>query len=74
MIEHFDAALRKFESDVHEGKANVRVVSNRSGGIGGGGSLDWFTLFVLLPLVIASRTRRGDRTVASLRANRLYSE
>src|SRR4029077_18702733 len=52
MIEHFDDALRKFESDVHEGKANVRVVSNRSGGIGGGGSLDRLTLFVLLPLVM----------------------
>jgi rhombotail lipoprotein len=62
MIEHFDDALRKFESDVHEGKANVRVVSNRSGG-SGGGSLDRLTLFVLLPLVvIGTRKLRSGRT------------
>jgi len=61
MIEHFDAALRKFESDVHEGKANVRVVSNRGGGIGGGGSLDRFTLFVLLPLVVIGTGKLGNR-------------
>jgi hypothetical protein len=60
MIEHFDDALRKFESDVHEGKANVRVVSNRSGGIGGGGSLDWFTLFVLPPLMVIGTRKRGS--------------
>jgi hypothetical protein len=60
MIEHFDDALRKFESDVHEGKANVRVVSNRSGGIGGGGSLDRLTLFVLLPLVVIGTRKCGS--------------
>jgi rhombotail lipoprotein len=68
MIEHFDDALRKFESDVHEGKANVRVVSNRGGGVGGG-SLDWLTLFVLLPLAVIG----ARNAVASPRANRLYS-
>jgi rhombotail lipoprotein len=56
MIEHFDEALRKFESDVHEGKANVRVVSNR--GASGGGSLGWFTLGSLLPLVLIGWRRR----------------
>jgi rhombotail lipoprotein len=53
MIEHFDDALLKFESDVHEGKANVRVVSNR-GGIGGAGSVDWAVLLTLLPLAVIS--------------------
>jgi rhombotail lipoprotein len=59
MIEHFDDALRKFESDVHEGKANVRVVSNRSG-IGGGGSLEWLVLLFLLPLVVIGTRKRGS--------------
>jgi len=43
LIENFDAALTKFESDVRAGKANVRVVSQSSGrsggGSGGGGAL-----------------------------------
>jgi hypothetical protein len=60
MIEHFDDALRKFESDVHEGKANVRVVSNPGGGMGGGGSLDPLTLFVLLPLVVIGTRKLGS--------------
>jgi hypothetical protein len=60
MIEHYDDALRKFESDVHEGKANVRVVSNRSGGIGGGGSFDRLTLLVLLPLVMIGTRKLGS--------------
>jgi hypothetical protein len=37
----------------------VRVVSNRSGGIGGGGSLDRFTLFVLLPLAVIGAGKFG---------------
>ena len=53
MMDHFDDALRKFESDVHEGKAHVKVVSNR--GIGGGGALDWFSLIAMLPLVVRRR-------------------
>ena len=53
MMDHFDDALRKFESDVHDGKAHVKVVSNR--GIGGGGSLDWFSLIAVLPLVARRR-------------------
>jgi hypothetical protein len=69
MIEHFDGALLKFETDVHNGTANVRVVSNRGGGIGGGGSLHWLTLLTLLPVAvirgnIAAKARvavRGER-------------
>src|SRR5271167_2671791 len=37
MIEHFDTALTQFESDVREGKANVKVISdNRNPSSGGG--------------------------------------
>jgi rhombotail lipoprotein len=57
MIDHFDAALVKFEADVHEGKANVKVVSNRTGG-SGGGSLDWLSLLALLLLAVTRGFRR----------------
>jgi rhombotail lipoprotein len=60
MIEHFDGALRKFESDVHEGKANVTVASDRGGSIGGGGSFDWLTLLALLPFAVISGRYRGQ--------------
>jgi len=70
MIDHFDGALTAFESDVREGKANVKVVSNHgkpSGG-GGGGSLDWLSLLLLLPLMIARiRNRKGQNTGVSVR-------
>ena len=35
MIDHFDGALTVFESDVREGKANVKVVSNHGKPTGG---------------------------------------
>jgi rhombotail lipoprotein len=57
MIDHFDTALTAFEADVHEGKANVRIVSNQRGSGGGGGSLDWLTLLALAPLALL-RARR----------------
>ena len=58
MIDHFDSALTAFESDVREGKANVKVVSNRSKpSYGGGGSIDWLVLLFLLPM--AAVRRRG---------------
>jgi rhombotail lipoprotein len=66
MIDHFDSALTAFESDVREGKANVKVVSNHgkpSYGGGGGGSLDWPALLFLIPIAARSairRTRRSD--------------
>jgi rhombotail lipoprotein len=55
LIEHFDAALTKFESDVRDGKANVNV-TDRSGRTvsGGGGSFDWLWIAVLA-LVLACR-------------------
>ena len=61
MIDHFDGALTAFESDVREGKANVRVVSNHgkptSGG--GGGSIDWLALLFLIPITAAAAGRRS---------------
>ncbi len=53
MIEHFDSALTAFEHEVHDGKANVRVVSNKNDPSGGGGSLDWWCVLALLPIVAA---------------------
>jgi len=68
MIEHFDGALTRFEADVREGKANVKVVSNRNGesggggsgggGSGGGGSIDWITLTALALLAVTRATTR----------------
>jgi rhombotail lipoprotein len=64
MIEHFDGALTKFESDVRDGKANVRVVSNQREGAGGGGSLGWWFLLALAPLTLV---RAVSRARSSLR-------
>src|ERR1700677_1609723 len=59
MIDHFDSALTVFESDVREGKANVRVVSNRGRQTsGGGGSIDWLVLLFLLPMAASAARRR----------------
>jgi rhombotail lipoprotein len=61
MIEHFDTALTKFESDVRSGNAPVRVVrktgAGRSGS-GGGGALDWPFILVLLTLMTFRRLTR----------------
>jgi rhombotail lipoprotein len=61
MIGNFDAALAAFESDVHEGKANVRIVA-RSGrsGASGGGAFELWDLLALLGLASLRtfRTRR----------------
>jgi rhombotail lipoprotein len=62
MIDHFDGALTAFENDVREGKANVKVVSNRRGSVpgGGGGSFSWCAVLLLLPLtLIRSRKQVG---------------
>ena len=62
MIEHFDAALTHFETEVHEGKSNVQIVSNNGnparGGSGGIGSIDWLALIFLVPLVMAGAKKR----------------
>jgi rhombotail lipoprotein len=59
MIEHFDAALRDFEAQVHAGRANVRVVQRAgAGGTGGAGAFTWPWLLTLLA-VVAVRGSRG---------------
>jgi rhombotail lipoprotein len=64
MIDNFDIALTSFESDVHAGKANVRVVSRDSarGGGGGGGAMGPWTLLGLFVLVAVrnARVRRAQ--------------
>jgi rhombotail lipoprotein len=66
LIGHFDAALTQFESDVRNGKANVRVVNRGANGSGNGGAgaLDpgWI---LLLAMMLSARlwschTRRCD--------------
>ena len=56
MISNFDAALTKFENDVHAGKQNVHVV-NRDGSSahGGGGAVSIFEAIFLLALVMMRR-------------------
>ncbi|MGC1459767.1 MAG: rhombotarget lipoprotein [Steroidobacteraceae bacterium] len=55
MIEHFDAALSKFEADVRSGTAPIRVVSkNATGAPGGGGALGGGFIGLLL-LAVARR-------------------
>jgi rhombotail lipoprotein len=65
MIEHFDAALTRFEADVHAGKANVRVVTRGHPGGGGGGVAGAGELAGLfLAAGISARWRSRSRTAA----------
>lgn len=73
MIEHFDTALTAFESDVREGKANVRVVSNQHGS-SGGGSLDGLVLLALLALALAGARTRDRVLRPSARVSALAPE
>jgi rhombotail lipoprotein len=62
MILHFDSALTAFQTDVHEGRANVHVVARSSsggggGGGGGGGSISGAELVALATLVAFSKRR-----------------
>lgn len=66
MIEHFDAALTKFEADVHAGTAQVRVVNRDGSARGGGGALGEFELLLLALLALvrirfAPHSRRPGR-------------
>jgi rhombotail lipoprotein len=62
MIDHFDGALSAFETEVRDGKANVRVVSNHgkptSGSSGGPGAIDWLALLFLAPIAATGARRR----------------
>jgi len=62
MVENFDAALKKFETDVREGKANVRVVKRGvTGGSNsgvGGGAIGSLTFALLAGVLALSKMRR----------------
>jgi rhombotail lipoprotein len=60
MIDHFDGALTAFETEVRDGKANVRVVSNHGKPTGGGGlgAIDWLALLFLAPIAVTAARRR----------------
>jgi hypothetical protein len=56
----------EFESDVREGKANVKVVSNHgkpSSG-GGGGSIDWLAVLFLMSVATSGRVHDFRRQLA----------
>ena len=60
LIENFDQALTRFEADVREGKANVRVVRRAPtpGGGGGGGAVDVLSLAALASVLAFGCLRR----------------
>jgi rhombotail lipoprotein len=68
MIEHFDAALTKFEADVRAGKANVKVVKRQSSsGPGwGGGAFGGCEIAGLLTLLGWRFTRRPHSRAAAI--------
>ncbi len=54
----FESPIRAFQSDVHEGRANVRVVSRSStGGGGGGGAISGDELAALAALLLIAVRR-----------------
>jgi rhombotail lipoprotein len=61
MIEHFDAALTAFQTDVHNGNANVRVISRNTTGTkaSGGGALDPLDIAALLLLLVLAKRASG---------------
>ena len=60
MIDHFDVALSRFESDVRSGTARVKVVNKDGSPRGGAGAFGVLDALLLLPLLAlrAFRTRR----------------
>jgi rhombotail lipoprotein len=58
MIEHFDAALTQFESEVRDGTANVRVMARN--GQGGGGAFGIAELLTLLSIAACGAFRQGQ--------------
>jgi rhombotail lipoprotein len=60
MILHFDGALTAFETEVHEGRANVHVTArSTTGGGGGGGSVVGADIVALAGLVLLSARYRA---------------
>jgi len=61
MVENFDSALRKFETDVRDGRANVRVVKRSAGGsriATGGGGIDLVLIGALLTIASVRLLRK----------------
>ena len=70
MISHFDAALTRFEADVHTGKAAVHVVHRNASALslGGGSAFGVWELIVLLLLVVGrARFGRGRGSAVARR-------
>jgi rhombotail lipoprotein len=66
MISHFDAALAAFQTDVQNGRANVRVIHRNIGGKMGGGSIGTLDVAALLLLVVlAWRAQHRKKSLAS---------
>jgi hypothetical protein len=55
-----------FETNVHEGKANVRVVARNAAPGNGGGSTTGWDLVALLALVLAGRVERNIWSTAKI--------
>jgi rhombotail lipoprotein len=71
LIDNFDVALTKFEADVKEGRANVRVVQRQAAGSGsgsGGGSADLFWLLLLVVVLLAKRLKQPETSVVASRS------
>ena len=58
MIVNFDTALTAFETEVHEGRANVHVASRNGSAGGGGGSTTAGDVTMLLALVVMCRSKK----------------
>lgn len=67
MIGNFDTALTAFETDVHQGTANVHVTRRGSGlsGSGGGGAIASADLVALAALLLISMLKQRRKTAAA---------
>jgi rhombotail lipoprotein len=72
MIDHFDAALTKFENDVKEGHANVQVARNSASKPSNGGGGGRFDLIALLALGVLLPWRYVSLTAARSKAVREF--
>jgi hypothetical protein len=74
MIANFDAALNSFETSVHEGRANVKVVNcndTPTGGSGGGGGMGLLDALFLALIAALQRYKRFTE-LADLQSVTLY--
>ena len=65
MIDHFDVALSKFESDVKSGTARVKVVNKDGSPRGGAGAFGLLDALLLLPLLALRVVCRKGRLAAA---------